>query len=576
MKLILKYTWRYRKYLLLSLLGVAGFVLIQMGVPTLLKYIINDSLMTGNSSRLLSLALLMLAVILAGGLGEVCMSYANSRIASNVIRDVRNDTFRKTQSFSHAEFNQFSVSSLLTSITSDAYQIMLFVQNMLRSALITPVMTVSGFVLIVKTNPQLIWVVVLVIPILLFGVFFISRKSIPYSRAQQQGLDKINLNMREGISGLRVIRAFGNEGFQSERFGDVSREYCGVSKTVYRIVSISQPGFYLLFNTMIAVILWKGSKSIGLGALDVGTLSASIEYVFHILFSFMMLAVLFLMYPRASVSARRIQRVLESTPGIDENLKNGVIDTKEKGTVRFENVTFSYPDSEEPILKNISFTASPGQTVAFIGSTGSGKSTLVQLIPRMYDVTEGRIRIDGVDVRDYNIQVLRDRIGYIPQKAQLFTGTIADNLRIGKKEATTEEMERAAEIAQASEFIARKESGLNEILSEGGSNLSGGQKQRLAIARAIVKNPEIYIFDDSFSALDYATDKKLRKRLKQEITDATVLIVAQRISTIRYADKIIVLNEGEMAAEGTHEELLRTSSIYHDIAASQLTEEELA
>ncbi|WZL78260.1 ABC transporter ATP-binding protein [Eubacteriales bacterium mix99] len=576
MKLILKYTWRYRKYLLLSLLGVAGFVLIQMGVPTLLKYIINDSLMTGNSSRLLSLALLMLAVILAGGLGEVCMSYANSRIASNVIRDVRNDTFRKTQSFSHAEFNQFSVSSLLTSITSDAYQIMLFVQNMLRSALITPVMTVSGFVLIVKTNPQLIWVVVLVIPILLFGVFFISRKSIPYSRAQQQGLDKINLNMREGISGLRVIRAFGNEGFQSERFGDVSREYCGVSKTVYRIVSISQPGFYLLFNTMIAVILWKGSKSIGLGALDVGTLSASIEYVFHILFSFMMLAVLFLMYPRASVSARRIQRVLESTPGIDENLKNGVTKTREKGTVRFENVTFSYPDSEEPILKNISFTASPGQTVAFIGSTGSGKSTLVQLIPRMYDVTEGRIRIDGVDVRDYNIQVLRDRIGYIPQKAQLFTGTIADNLRIGKKEATTEEMERAAEIAQASEFIARKESGLNEILSEGGSNLSGGQKQRLAIARAIVKNPEIYIFDDSFSALDYATDKKLRKRLKQEITDATVLIVAQRISTIRYADKIIVLNEGEMAAEGTHEELLKTSRIYHDIAASQLTEEELA
>ena len=576
MKLILKYTWRYRKYLLLSLLGVAGFVLIQMGVPTLLKYIINDSLMTGNSSRLLSLALLMLAVILAGGLGEVCMSYANSRIASNVIRDVRNDTFRKTQSFSHAEFNQFSVSSLLTSITSDAYQIMLFVQNMLRSALITPVMTVSGFVLIVKTNPQLIWVVVLVIPILLFGVFFISRKSIPYSRAQQQGLDKINLNMREGISGLRVIRAFGNEGFQSERFGDVSREYCGVSKTVYRIVSISQPGFYLLFNTMIAVILWKGSKSIGLGALDVGTLSASIEYVFHILFSFMMLAVLFLMYPRASVSARRIQRVLESTPGIDENLKNGVIDTKEKGTVRFENVTFSYPDSEEPILKNISFTAAPGQTVAFIGSTGSGKSTLVQLIPRMYDVTEGRILIDGVDVRNYNIRALRDRIGYIPQKAQLFTGTIADNLHIGKKEATAEEMERAAEIAQASEFIARKESGLNEILSEGGSNLSGGQKQRLAIARAIVKNPEIYIFDDSFSALDYATDKKLRKRLKQEITDATVLIVAQRISTIRYADKIIVLNEGEMAAEGTHEELLKTSRIYHDIAASQLTEEELA
>ena len=576
MKLILKYTWRYKRYLLLSLLGVAGFVLIQMGVPTLLKQIINGSIMKGDPSRLLPLVLLMLGVVMIGGLGEICMSYANSRIATNVIRDIRNDTFKKTQSFSHAEFNEFSVSSLITSTTSDAYQIMLFVQNMLRSALITPVMTISGFILIIKNNPSLFRVVLAAIPVLLIGVFFISHKSIPYSRAQQAGLDKINLNMREGISGLRVIRAFGNEDFQSRRFDDVNREYCGVSKTVYRITSIAQPGFYLLFNTMIAVILWNGSKSIGLGTMDVGTLSASIEYVFHILFSFMMLAVLFLMYPRASVSANRIRRVLESTPSIAENLENGVTETEEKGTVRFENVSFSYPDSEEPILKNISFTAEPGQTVAFIGSTGSGKSTLVQLIPRMFDVTGGRILVDGVDVRDYNIHALRDRIGYIPQKAQLFTGTIADNLCLGRKEATTAEMEQAAEIAQAAEFIEQKEGGLNAILSEGGSNLSGGQKQRLAIARAIVKNPEIYVFDDSFSALDYATDLKLRTRLKHEIKDATVLIVAQRISTIRNADKIIVLNEGEMVAEGTHGKLLSTSSIYHDIAASQLTEEELA
>ena len=575
MKLILEYTWRYKKYLLLSLLGVASFVLIQMGVPTLLKYIINDSIMKGDSSRLLSLGLLMLAVIVIGGFGEICMSFANSRIASNVIRDIREDTFKKTQSFSHAEFNQFSVSSLITSITSDAYQIMLFVQNMLRSALITPAMTISGFILIATTNPQMFWVALVAVPILLLGMIFIGRKSLPYSHAQQRGLDKINLNMREGISGLRVIRAFGNEVFQSQRFEGVNSEYCGVSKTVFRIVSIAQPGFYLLFNTMIAVILWKGSKSIGLGTLDVGTLSASIEYVFHILFSFMMLAVLFLMYPRASVSAGRIQRILESTPSILENLENGITETEEKGTVRFENVTFAYPDSEEPILKNISFTVNKGQTVAFIGSTGSGKSTLVQLIPRMYDVTEGRILVDGVDVRDYNIKSLRDRIGYIPQKAQLFTGTIADNLRIAKKDAITEEMKRATEIAQAAEFIAQKEGGLESRLSEGGSNLSGGQKQRLAIARAIVKNPEIYIFDDSSSALDYTTDLKLRTCLKQEITDATVLIVAQRISTIRNADKIIVLNEGKMVGEGTHGELLKTNGIYHDIAASQLTEEEL-
>lgn len=575
MKLILKYTWRYKKYLLLSLLGVAGFVLIQMGMPTLLKYVINDSLMADNPTVLLPIMLLMLGITVVGIGGEICMSYANSRIASNVIRDIRSDMFVKTQSFSHAEFNQFSVSSLLTSTTSDAYQIMIFVQSMLRSALITPVMTISGFILIINTNPRMFWVVLAATPLLLLGVYIVSHNSMPYSRAQQLGLDKINLNMREGLSGLRVIRAFGNEGFQAKRFEAVNEEYCGVSKTVFRIMSIAQPGFYLLFNAMIVIILWTGSQAIGHGTLDVGTLNASIEYVFHILFSFLMMAVLFIMYPRASVSARRIQRVLESTPSVQENLESGVTEAMEKGTVRFENVTFSYSGSEEPVLKHISFTAKAGETVAFIGSTGSGKSTLIQLIPRMYDVTEGRILVDGVDVRDYNIHALRDRIGYIPQKAQLFTGTIADNLRLGKRDATREELEHAAEIAQAADFIAQKEGGFDAVLSESGSNLSGGQKQRLAIARAIVKQPEIYIFDDSFSALDYATDLRLRTRLREEITDATMLIVAQRIGTIRHADKIIVLNEGEMVAEGTHEELLNASGIYYDIAVSQLSEEEL-
>lgn len=575
MKLILKYTWRYRKYLLLSLLGVAGFVLIQMGVPTLLKYIINDALLGEQPERLWQLGLLMFAIIIVGMGGEICMSFANSRIASNVIRDIRNDMFLKTQSFSHTEFNQFSVSSLLTSTTSDAYQIMIFVQSMLRSALITPIMTISAFILIMNTNPQMFWVALGAVPVLGIGIYFISHSSRPYSEAQQKALDKINLNLREGLSGLRVIRAFGNESFQAERFEQVNEEYCGVSKKVFRIVGIAQPGFYLIFNAMIVIILWAGSHSIGQGTLDVGTLNASIEYVFHILFSFLMLAILFIMYPRASVSAGRIQRVLESTPSILENLENGVTETEEKGTIRFENVTFAYEDSDEAVLKGINFTAEKGQTVAFIGSTGSGKSTLVQLIPRMYDVTEGRVLVDGVDVRDYNIHALRRKIGFIPQKAQLFTGTIAENLRFGRGEATQEELERAADIAQAKDFIAKKDYGYEEILREGGSNLSGGQRQRLSIARAIVKNPEIYIFDDSFSALDYATDLRLRTRLREEITDATVLIVAQRIGTIRHADKIIVLNEGEMVAQGRHEELLKTCSIYYDIAISQLSKEEL-
>ncbi|WP_099205723.1 ABC transporter ATP-binding protein [Scatolibacter rhodanostii] len=575
MKLILKYTWRYKQYLLLSLLGVGGFVLIQMGMPTLLKDIINESLIAHQPERLYQIVPLMLGVIVIGMAGEICMSYANSRIATNVIRDIRNDLFVKTQGFSHTEFDRFSVSSLITSTTSDAYQIMIFVQSMLRSALITPIMTVSGFILIMKTNSQMLWVILVALLLLMLGVSAISAASIPHSKKQQTALDRINLTLREALSGLRVIRAFGNEKFQAERFETVNEEYCGVSKKLFRIVSISQPAFYLLFNTMISIVLWAGSYAIGKGTLDVGTLNASIEYIFHILFSFLMLAVLFIMYPRASVSAQRIQRVLESTPDIAENLEDGVTQTKTKGTISFENVTFAYANSEEPVLKNISFTAEPGQTVAFIGSTGSGKSTLIQLIPRMYEVTEGRVLVDNVDVREYNIHALRQKIGFIPQKAQLFTGTIAQNLRFGRAEATQAELEHAAEIAQAADFISQKENTYEEVLSEGGSNLSGGQRQRLAIARAIVKKPEIYIFDDSFSALDYATDLQLRTRLREEITDATVLIVAQRIGTIRNADKIIVLNEGEIVGQGRHEELLDTCGIYYDIAVSQLSEEEL-
>lgn len=575
MKLILKYTWRYKRYLLLSLLGVAGFVVIQMGVPTLLKDIINDALLGRQPDRLYQIALLMLAVMIIGMAGEICMSYANSRIATNVIRDIRNDLFTKTQGFSHTEFDRFSVSSLITSTTSDAYQIMIFVQSMLRSAMITPIMTVSGFVLIMRTNPQMLWIILTALVILMAGVVVISLTSRPYSKKQQSALDKINRTLREGLSGLRVIRAFGNEDFQAERFENVNGEYCGVSKKVFRIVSIAQPGFYLIFNTMIAIVLWAGSYAIGADTLDVGTLNASIEYIFHILFSFLMLAVLFIMYPRASVSAQRIQRVLESVPDIDENTEHGITESKEKGTIRFENVTFAYAGSEEPVLTDISFTAQAGQTVAFIGSTGSGKSTLIQLIPRMYEVTEGRVLVDGADVRDYNIHALRQKIGFIPQKAQLFTGTIAQNLRLGRPDATREELERAADIAQAAEFISQKPNDFAEILSEGGSNLSGGQRQRLAIARAIVQNPEIYIFDDSFSALDYATDLKLRTCLHEEIKSATVLIVAQRIGTIRHADKIIVLDEGRIVAQGRHEELLNTCGVYYDIAVSQLSEEEL-
>lgn len=577
MKLMLRYTWRYKKYLVFSFLGALSFILIQLGMPTLLKYVLNDALPNNDKTLLINIVTIMATVAVVGILGEILMSYANSRIATNVIRDVRNDTFAKTQQFSHQEFEEFSVSSLVIATTNDAYQIMIFVQQMLRSALITPIMAIVGFWLIIKSNANLFWIVLGITPIVIGFVILIGKISQPHSKKQQKYLDKINLTLRESLTGLRVVRAFRNENFQDERFGEVNDTYAGVSKKLFRITSLATPGFFTVFSLMIVVVIWISTGDIAKGTMEVGTMAIIIEYIFHILFSLMLLSMLFVMYPRAAVSAERIDRVLHTESSIQENLETGVVEGKERGTIVFDNVSFAYDgDPEAAVLEDISFTAKPGETVAFIGSTGSGKSTLIQLIPRMFDVVKGKVLVGGVNVKDYNLYALRDKIGFIPQKAQLFSGTIAENLRLGKPNATMEELEHAAEIAQASDFISQKEDGFEEKLSEGGSNLSGGQKQRLAIARAIVKQPEIYIFDDSFSALDYATDLKLRGKLKSEIKDATFLIVAQRVGTIMNADKILVLNEGKVVGMGTHKELLKTCSIYYDIASSQLSEEELS
>ena len=367
-----------------------------------------------------------------------------------------------------------------------------------------------------------------------------------------------------------------DEKFEEMRFKFVNDAYTNSSKSLFHLMAVAQPGFFFLFNIVMVLIIWNGTVQINQGALEVGTLIAFIEYIFHALFSFMLFATVFMMYPRANVSALRIQEAFDMDPLIKDNPEKTAEPT-EKSSLEFRDVTFAYPGhAESPVIRNVSFTAKPGETVAFIGSTGSGKSTLIQLIPRFYDVTEGQVLVDGMDVREYQLKDLRNKIGYIPQKAQLFTGTIADNLRYGKEDATQAEMEQAAEIAQASEFIAQKPDGYQEELSEGGNNFSGGQKQRLAIARAVIRKPEIYIFDDSFSALDYQTDAKLRARLKKETTECAVLIVAQRVGTIMHADKIVVLNEGDVVGIGTHRELLDSCPIYYDIAASQLTKEELA
>ena len=366
------------------------------------------------------------------------------------------------------------------------------------------------------------------------------------------------------------------ESFQESRFAKVNQNYASVSKKLFKLMALAMPGFSIAFNLILAAIVWLGAVEIQNGGLQVGSLIAFIEYIFHALFSFMLFANVFMMYPRAAVSAERIEEVLQIEPSIDEN-ETGVTETKTHGYIAFENVTFAYPgNTESPVIRDVSFTADPGETIAFIGSTGSGKSTLIQLIPRFYDVTKGRILIDGVDVRDYQLRALRKKIGFIPQKALLFTGTISHNMRFGKWNATTNEVEEASDISQAKDFILSKPDQYEEYLAEGGSNISGRQKQRLSIARAIIKKPDIYIFDDSFSALDYQTDARLRERLKAETKESAVLIVEQRVGSIRHADKIIVLDKGVIVAQGKHEELLKTSDIYYAIASSQLSKEELA
>ncbi|HIX69476.1 MAG TPA: ABC transporter ATP-binding protein/permease [Candidatus Enterococcus stercoravium] len=576
MKLMWHYTMRYKKLLLFDFICVFGFILIELGLPTILARMIDQAIPNASGNQVNQLGLLMLAVVVIGVIMNILLGYFTTRITTNITADIRDDLFAKTQSYSHQEYEAIGVSSLITRVTNDAYQIMLFLQNILRMGFMTPMMFAVSLYMIFRTSPSLSWYVLLALPALLVAVVAIAKISDPLSTRQQKNLDKINGILRENLSGLRVIRAFVNEKFEESRFRKVNGAYTKSSKSLFKLMAVAQPGFTFLFNIVMVLIIWNGSKQIDAGQLQIGDLIAFIEYIFHALFSFMLFASVFMMYPRAAVSARRIQEALDATSEIAEK-ESPVIETAKKGYVTFENVTFAYPGhAESPVIRDVSFTAKPGETVAFIGSTGSGKSTLIQLIPRFYDVSAGRVLVDDVDVRDYSLAALREKIGYIPQKALLFSGTIAENLRYGKEDATLEEMQRAADIAQAAEFIAEQPERFDAHLSEGGSNFSGGQKQRLAIARAVIRRPEIYIFDDSFSALDYQTDAKLRARLKKETTESTVLIVAQRVGTIMHADKIIVLNEGNVVGMGTHQELLRDCQVYYDIASSQLSEEELA
>ncbi len=574
-KLMLSYLKNYKGLLGLNFLCVFGFVIIELGLPTLLALIIDKGIIMNDFSEVMNYGEWMVVIAIIGLISLIGLAYTGSKITTEIVRDIRNDIFMSVQSFSHSEFNHIGVSSLVTRTTNDAFQVMTFLQMLLRLGMMTPVMFISSFIMIVRTSPSLSYTVLLAIPFLFAIVWLIARKSEPLSEKQQVSLDHINQNLRENLTGLRVIRAFVKEKFQEERFIKVNQNYTRVSKKLFKLMALAMPSFSIIFNIILITIVWFGTIEIQSGNLQIGNLIAFIEYIFLALFSFMLFANVFMMYPRAAVSAERIEEIIQTVPSIDEN-ENGVIETTTHGQVVFENVTFAYPgNTESPVIRNVSFSANPGETVAFIGSTGSGKSTLIQLIPRFYDVTKGRVLIDGVDVRDYQLKALRKKVGFIPQKALLFTGTISHNMRYGKWNATTNEVDEASDISQSKEFILSKPAQYEEVLAEGGSNMSGGQKQRLSIARAIIKKPDVYVFDDSFSALDYQTDARLRERLKSETQDASVLIVAQRIGSIRHADKIIVLDKGIVVAQGTHEELIKMSDIYYDIAASQLSKEEL-
>ena len=518
----------------------------------------------------------MLGMALLIMLAAVTVTFLSSRVASYMGRNLRNQVYRKVISFSGAELNKFSTASLITRSTNDIQQIQMLATMIFRIVLYAPILGVVGVIKVFQTDMSMTWILALAVGLILLVVAVLFGVAMPKFTLLQNLIDKLNLVTRETLTGIMVIRAFSTEKHEEERFEEANRRLTKTNLFVNRVMTFMMPLMMLIMNGISVLIVYNGAYAVDSGTMQVGNMMAYIQYAMQIIMSFLMITMMSIMIPRANVSAKRIDEILRTEVSIHdpETAKHGDADVK--GLVEFEHVSFAYPGAEENVLNDISFTAGKGQTVAFIGSTGSGKSTLVNLIPRLFDVTEGSIRVDGVDVREMELKDLRGKLGYVPQKGVLFSGTIDSNLRYGRTDATEEQIKRAAEIAQAWEFISEKPEGVESPIAQGGTNVSGGQKQRLSIARAVAKEPEIYIFDDSFSALDYKTDVVLRRALKQETQDATTLIVAQRISTILHADNIIVLDNGCVAGQGTHKELMQTCDVYRQIAMSQLSEEELA
>ena len=561
---------------------IAAFVLVflrsmsDLYLPNLMSDIVNKGITNGDTGYILKTGGFMLAVALGGSFCAILAAYLSAHASMGFGEILRSKIFTHVSSFSLHEFDKLSTPSLITRNTNDVTQIQNVMMIMMQMMISAPITCVGGIIMAVSKDAGLSWVIVVVIPVLVAIILTVAMKGFPLFQSIQKKIDKINLVLREGLTGIRVIRAFNRGEDEKRRFHEANFDLMETSIQVNRIMAVLMPAMMLIMNITTVSIIWFGSIRIDRGTSNIGNMMAFLQYAMQILFSLLMASIMFIMLPRAQASAERINEVLATEPEIRDVESVIISDDDIKGCIDFKNVTFSYHGAEEPAISDISFSACPGEVTAIIGSTGSGKSTLINLIPRFYDVDSGSILIDGVDVRDLSQEDLRTRIGFVPQKAILFTGTIMDNIRYGKEDATDEEVWRAAEIAQAMEFISEMKDGFNSIISQGGTNVSGGQKQRLSIARALVRKPEIYVFDDSFSALDFKTDAKLRAALRKETGDSTVIIVGQRVATIMDADRIIVLDEGRIAGIGTHKELYKTCEVYREIVFSQLSEEEIA
>ena len=552
-----------------------AMVMANLWLPDKMSEIVNNGIIKQDMPAIWHNGLAMILVTAAGGLCSIIIGFLASRIATGVAQKLRMELFERVESFALADFNKFSTASLITRSTNDIQQIQMTSILLLRMALLAPIMAVGGLQKAIHNAPDLSWIIALAVSVLLVVIAMLFVIAVPRFKKLQTLVDKLNLVTRENLVGLKVIRAFHNEKIEQKKFQQANTELNKMNLFVNRLMMLLDPIMTLVMNFSSVAIVWFGAHLISSGNLQIGNMMAFLEYAMQVIISFLLLSMVFIMVPRAAVSVKRVGEVLDTLPSIVDPQSPQQLPHDATGKIEFKDVTFTYPDADLPVLSNINFTAEPGQTTAFIGSTGSGKSTLINLIPRFYDVSAGQILLDGVDIRNLKLEDLYDQIGYVPQKGVLFSGTIASNIKYGNAKASQELVEKSAKIAQAAEFISELKNGYKNEIAQGGSNVSGGQRQRLSIARAIAVEPNVYIFDDSFSALDFKTDAKLRAALAKETKHKTVLIVGQRINTIMNADRIIVLDEGKIVGQGTHQELMKDCEVYQEIAASQLSEDDL-